>query len=451
MDKNLVEKYDVAAPRYTSYPTVPYWGQNKPGEESWRRAVADAWETGGRNMSLYVHLPFCESLCTYCACNTRITKNHEVESPYIQRLLKEWAMYLDVLGETPRVSELHLGGGTPTFFTPANLTQLIEGIRATSIIPKDAAFSFEAHPANTSSGHLQALFDQGFRRLSLGVQDFNPHVQQLINRHQTETQVKSVTDLARIIGYTSVNFDLIYGLPDQTLDSITSTIEKVVKMRPDRIAFYSYAHVPWMRPGQRAYTEANLPEGEKKRALYEKGRELLESAGYTEIGLDHFALPGDELLNASLTNHLHRNFMGYTEHDNSLLVGLGVSAISDAGTMLVQNEKTLEDWNQVIDGNKTPFFRGHQLDSEDIILRKHILNIMCKGKTSWAGMGEQCEELDNTIERLKILKEDGLVEMGPFSVSVTKKGRPFLRNIGLCFDARYHRSRPKENLFSRST
>lgn len=451
MDKKLIAKYDMAAPRYTSYPTVPYWGEKKPSEEAWRRSVEDAWETGGRNMSLYIHLPFCESLCTYCACNTRITKNHQVEAPYIQRLLKEWAMYLDIIGETPRISELHLGGGTPTFFTPENLSHLIEGIRATAIIPKDAAFSFEAHPANTTAAHLQALFDEGFKRLSLGVQDFNPHVQQLINRHQTETQVKSVTDLARIIGYTSVNFDLIYGLPDQTLDSISDTIDKVVRMRPDRIAFYSYAHVPWMRPGQRAYTEADIPQGENKRALYERGRELLEAAGYTEIGLDHFALPGDELLTASLTNQLHRNFMGYTEHDNSLLIGLGVSAISDSGTMLVQNEKSLEDWNKTIDENIFPFFRGHQLDSEDIVLRKHILNIMCKGETSWAGLGEQCEELDNAIDRLQVLKEDKLVELGPFSLRVTKKGRPFLRNIGMCFDARYHRSRPKENLFSRST
>lgn len=450
MDKNLVAKYDVAAPRYTSYPTVPYWGQIAPSQESWRRAVDDAWETGGKSMSLYIHLPFCESLCTYCACNTRITKNHNVEGPYIQRVLKEWTMYLDILGETPRISEIHLGGGTPTFFSSENLFQLIEGIRAASIITKDSAFSFEAHPANTSSSHLQALFDQGFRRLSLGVQDFNPIVQKLINRHQTETQVKSVTNLARIIGYTSVNFDLIYGLPQQTLESISDTVEKVIRMRPDRIAFYSYAHVPWMRPGQRAYTEADLPQGESKRALYEKGRELLEAAGYSEIGLDHFALAGDELLKASLNNKLHRNFMGYTEHNNSLLIALGVSSISDAGTMLIQNEKSLEDWNQAIDDNRFPFFRGHQLDSEDLILRKHILNIMCKGETSWAGLGEQCEELHSATERLKVLEKDGLVEISQFSLRVSKKGRAFLRNIGMCFDARYHRSQPKENLFSRS-
>lgn len=196
---NLVEKYDVAAPRYTSYPTVPYWDKTVPEQEAWRRAVEDAWETGGRDISLYIHLPFCESLCTYCACNTRITKNHTVEQPYIQRVIKEWAMYLDIIGETPRISELHLGGGTPTFFSPENLIQMIEAIRSTAIIPQHASFSFEAHPANTTSAHLEELFKQGFRRISLGVQDFNPVVQKLIHRFQSEVQVKAVTDLGKSV------------------------------------------------------------------------------------------------------------------------------------------------------------------------------------------------------------------------------------------------------------
>jgi oxygen-independent coproporphyrinogen-3 oxidase len=450
MNQNLIYKYDVAAPRYTSYPTVPYWDKEKPEQESWRRAVEDAWETGGKNTSLYIHLPFCESLCTYCACNTRITKNHSFEKPYIQRLIKEWAMYLDVIGEMPRISELHLGGGTPTFFSPENLSGLLSAIRETAIISADASFSFEAHPANTTSKHLEALFEQGFRRLSLGVQDFNPVVQQLINRHQSEIQVKSVTDLARIIGYTSVNFDLIYGLPKQTLESITETIKKVIAIRPDRIAFYSYAHVPWIHPGQRAYTEADLPVGENKRALYEKGRQLLENSGYIEIGLDHFALPGDELLNAALTGNLHRNFMGYTEHQTPLLIGLGVSAISDAGTMLSQNEKTLDKWNAAVDENIFPFLRGHQLNEEDLILRKHILNIMCKGETSWINFHEQCPAVDHAVQRLQELEKDGLVELTPFTVRTTENGKAFLRNIALCFDARFQMEKPGKQIFSQT-
>lgn len=450
MNPDLISKYDCAIPRYTSYPTVPYWEKEVPAAESWSRAVQDAWQTGGRNISLYIHLPFCESLCTYCACNTRITKKHEVELPYIANLLKEWSLYLDAIGERPFVSDIHLGGGTPTFFKPENLAHLIGAIRETAGFPASASFSFEAHPANTSSRHLEELFLQGFRRISIGVQDFNPEVQRLINRRQSEVQVKALTDLARIIGYTSVNFDLIYGLPGQTLDSIADTVKRVIAIRPDRIAFYSYAHVPWMRPGQRAYTEADLPAGKEKRALYETGRELLEAAGYQEIGLDHFALPGDELLIAANTGKLHRNFMGYTEKESPLLIGLGASSISDAGTMFVQNEKKVEDWAAAVSEGKFPFFRGHGLTREDLVLRRHILNIMCKGHTSWLKEEEQCDALEDAQKALLDMQADGLVETGPFSVSVTPAGKQFLRNAGACFDARMHRARPESSLFSQS-
>lgn len=448
MIQSLFSRYDVAAPRYTSYPTVPYWDPGKPDAASWEKAAKDASRAGRNPMSLYIHLLFCESLCTYCACNTRITKNHSVEEPYIRRLVKEWQMYVDLFGQKPRIGELHLGGGTPTFFSPEHLAKLITAIRDTSIIEPGAALSFEAHPASTTTAHLETLFILGFRRISLGIQDFNPEVQRLIHRTQSVEQVEAVTHLARIIGYTSVNFDLIYGLPAQTLDSITETVEKVVRIRPDRIAFYSYAHVPWMRPGQRAYTEADIPTGEAKRALYERGRALLQAAGYQEIGLDHFALPGDELLNASLTGKLHRNFMGYTEHQSSLLAGLGPSAISDAGSMMVQNIKSLEEWNAAIDNNELPFFRGHALTSEDLVLRKHILNVMCKGETDWLADLGQYPALEDAQERLKGMADDGLLELSPFSLAVTEKGKGFLRNIGLCFDARYHRSRPEQQVFS---
>lgn len=450
MQQDLIAKYDCAIPRYTSYPTVPYWDAEMPAAESWKRSVQDAWTTAGRSISLYIHLPFCESLCTYCACNTRITKKHEVELPYIERLVREWALYCDLIGEQPFVSEIHLGGGTPTFFKPENLTILMHAIRETSLFPKFPSFSFEAHPANTSSHHLEQLFQQGFRRISIGVQDFNPEVQRLINRRQSKLQVKSLTDLARIIGYSSVNFDLIYGLPGQTIDSIAETIRTVIDIRPDRIAFYSYAHVPWIKPGQRAYTEADLPSGKEKRALYEKGRELLEASGYREIGLDHFALCGDELLLAANTGKLHRNFMGYTEKETSLLIGLGASSISDASTMLVQNYKKTEDWASAVDNGEFPFFRGHQLNREDLVLRKHILNIMCKGKTSWWNEDEQCEALVEAESELRQMEQDGLVELHPFGVTVTPKGKPFLRNAGACFDARLRRSRPKESIFSQS-
>lgn len=450
MNEDLVAKYDCAIPRYTSYPTVPYWDTGIPSQEAWRRAVEDAWDTGGRQISLYIHLPFCESLCTYCACNTRITKKHEVEIPYIDTIVKEWSLYLDTIGEMPLISDIHLGGGTPTFFKAQHLVTMIRAIRETALFPEKPSFSFEAHPANTTSNHLEKLFDEGFRRISIGVQDFNPEVQRLINRRQSEVQVKSLTDLARIIGYASVNFDLIYGLPGQTRESIRHTVQTVIKMRPDRIAFYSYAHVPWMRPGQRAYTEADLPSGKEKRALYETGREMLEAAGYREIGLDHFALPGDELLLAANTGKLHRNFMGYTEKESPLLIALGASSISDAGTMFIQNFKKVEEWAEAVNKGEFPFFRGHQLTREDLVLRNHILNIMCKGQTSWLNENEQCESIEEAQKELIGLQQDGLVELNSFSVQVTPKGKPFLRNAGACFDARLRRSKPAGSLFSQS-
>lgn len=449
MNQNLISKYDVATPRYTSYPTVPYWNPGIPSVQSWKSALRTA-ATAVDPMSLYIHLLFCESLCTYCACNTRITTNHSVEIPYVQRVLKEWTMYTKILPYIPTIGELHLGGGTPTFFSPKNLRALIEGIRATSIVLPEAKLSFEAHPNSTTESHLVALGELGFHRLSLGVQDFDPVVQKLIHREQSAEQVQFVTELARKLGYNSINFDLIYGLPSQTLPSIKKTISEVIDMRPDRIAFYSYAHVPWMRPGQRSYTESDLPSGENKRALYEQGREQLQSAGYIEIGLDHFALPGDELLRASEEKTLHRNFMGYTDKQSSLLVGLGVSAISDAGTMFVQNAKTLEDWNRQIDNNELPVFRGHELSNEDVVLRKHILNIMCKGETDWSEDIHAYDSLKTVRERLLDLEADGLVELTEYGLRVTEAGKPFLRNIGICFDERYHLAKPQKQVFSQT-
>lgn len=448
--KELVRKYDQALPRYTSYPTVPFWDKDAPDAEVWKRTIEDAWLTGGKSLSLYVHLLFCESLCTYCACNTRITTNHKVEEPYIDRLLKEWAMYLDILGETPHISELHLGGGTPTFFSPGNLKALLDGIESSAIIEKDAALSFEAHPANTTTEHLHVLYNAGFKRISLGVQDFDKRVQKAIHRFQTPEEVHRVTSEARQIGYNSVNFDLIYGLPFQTEETICETVNHVLNIRPDRIAFYSYAHVPWMKPGQRGYEDADLPNGDVKRNLYETGRKMLEAAGYIEIGMDHFALPDDELFTAVKKGTLHRNFMGYTTHNNPLLLGIGPSSISDAQTMFSQNMKTLEEWNTAIDNNTLPLHRGHLLSAEDIILRKHVLNVMCTNYTDWSQDIAECDFLNTAENLLKPLEADGLCVVNNNTVQVTTTGQAFLRNIAACFDARLHRSRNENNMFSRT-
>jgi oxygen-independent coproporphyrinogen-3 oxidase len=450
--ETLLEKYNIATPRYTSYPTVPYWDRIVPEVKQWQHLANDTFKhsNDAEGISIYIHLPFCESLCTYCGCNTRITVNHNVEGPYIEAVLKEWSMYTNLFEKKPKIKEIHLGGGTPTFFKPARLVQLIEGILSTSILCKNAELSFEGHPNNTSVEHLKVLYDLGFRRVSLGIQDFDIKVQRIINRIQTFESVKTVTENARKIGYTSINYDLIYGLPLQTEQSMKETIGKVIQLHPDRIAFYSYAHVPWIKPGQRKFTEADLPEGKIKRALYENGRNAFEKAGYFEIGMDHFGLKDDPLHTALENKTLHRNFMGYTTSQTQLLIGLGVSAISDSWSGFVQNEKKVEDYYKKIEQSILPFFKGHILSKEDRILRKHILNIMCNQETSWNEPDERCDELYDAIERLKEMESDGLIDLAPYHLTVKPAGKPLIRNICMAMDARLWSEQPKTQLFSKT-
>lgn len=450
MYHQLVKKYNVAAPRYTSYPTVPYWDVASFNAGKWAQSVKVSFDESNQKdgISLYIHLPFCESLCTYCGCNTRITKNHSVEDPYLKAVLKEWAMYRNIMGGTPVIREIHLGGGTPTFFSAGNLKKLIKGILAGSAVHARAEFSFEAHPANTTVEHLQTLYDLGFRRLSLGIQDFDPKVQLIINRHQTYDQVRAVTLQARRIGYTSINYDLIYGLPLQTLEGLINTINQVHSLLPDRIAFYSYAHVPWVKPGQRKFTEAHLPDAETKDHLYDVGRSMLMHFGYKDIGMDHFALPGDALSCAQTTGTLHRNFMGYTHQHTQLLIGLGVSAISDSLYAFSQNNKTLEGYLDCINAGKLPLLKGHVLTHDDLVLRKHILNVMCKGHTDWKKSANHSPALFEGFERLKPLAADGLVYLYPFGIKVTPLGERFLRNICMALDARLWADLPQSQLFS---
>jgi oxygen-independent coproporphyrinogen-3 oxidase len=446
----LTTKYNIAVPRYTSYPTMPYWDTNSFDTDQWIKSVKLAFRESNdkEGISLYIHLPYCENLCTYCGCNTRITKNHRVEEPYIAAVLKEWQQYRNLFEDKPVIREIHLGGGTPTFFSANNLQKLINGILEGVHIHEHAEFSFEAHPANTTVDHLQVLFDLGFRRLSLGIQDFDPKVQFIINRHQTFDQVQTVTLQARRIGYTSVNYDLIYGLPLQTLDGLINTMEIVNGLRPDRIAFYSYAHVPWIKPGQRRFTEDDLPDPEMKGRLHEIGRSLLTTYGYQEIGMDHFALPGDELLEAERSGNLHRNFMGYTQQHTQLMIGLGVSSISDSWYGFAQNVKTVEEYLALTNAGELPVMKGHMLSDEDLILRRHILNIMCKGHTLWNHQQGYCEAVFDGLIRLQELENDGLIELNPEGVQVKPEGKRFLRNICMCLDARLWADKPTTQLFS---
>ncbi|WP_221393852.1 oxygen-independent coproporphyrinogen III oxidase [Dyadobacter sp. NIV53] len=453
MDKDLLFKYNTPGPRYTSYPTVPYWQKTPPNEEKWKELVQDAFVVSNHKegISLYVHLPFCESLCTYCGCNTRITVNHAVETKYINAVLKEWEMYFSIFGETiPVIREIHLGGGTPTFFSPENLKKLINGLTQNTTVHPSAQFGFEAHPGNTTDEHLKVLYEVGFRRISIGVQDFNPLVLAMINRQQTYEQVNHLTRKAREIGYTSVNYDIVYGLPQQKTCYMMETMMKVIRLKPDRIAFYSYAHVPWIKSGQRNFTELDLPDADKKMAIYETGRNALELAGYHDIGMDHFALETDELYKAQTEQRLHRNFMGYTDTRTQLLIGLGASSISDTWWGYVQNEKKVEDYYKRIDAGQIPVFRGHVLTREDLILRKHILRLMTQFETSWSAENEVCDEVYHAIERLSEMEFDELIELKLYRLLITEKGKAFVRNVCMAFDARMWENLPQTMLFSQT-
>jgi oxygen-independent coproporphyrinogen-3 oxidase len=445
-------KYNVPSPRYTSYPTVPYWNPSPFSTSAYLNSVRETFQVSNSSegSSLYIHLPYCESLCTYCSCNTHITVNHAVEIPYIDALLKEWSMYVAILEEVPVIREIHLGGGTPTFFAPEQLARLLDGIFSSSHRAEDAAFSFEGHPANTTELHLQTLYDRGFRRVSFGIQDFDSRVQTAIHRFQTVEEVAEITRLARQIGYTSINYDLIYGLPFQTVESLEKTWKQVLPLLPDRIAYYSYAYVPWLKPGQRKFTALDLPWDHEKYALYELGKKIVLENGYQEIGMDHFALPHDELSEAAKGQALHRNFMGYTTRHTRFLIGLGVSSISDSWLGFAQNEKTVEAYLKKINSNQWPFFRGHILTNEDLILRSHILRLMCMGETSWKEPEQQCAEVVEARQRLLPLQEDGLLTVTDYSVQATASGKPYLRNIAMAFDARLWQQRADEKQFSQT-
>jgi oxygen-independent coproporphyrinogen-3 oxidase len=430
----LLQKYNVPVPRYTSYPTVPVW-QDEINAKEYTDAFASQFivENKVNGISLYIHLPFCESLCTYCGCNKKITTNHSVEDDYIAALVKEWQLYRQLMDATPVIRELHLGGGTPTFFSAANLERLLTAILSTSIIHEEHEFSFEGHPNNTTRLQLETLYDLGFRRLSLGVQDNDPEVQRIINRIQPIENVRRVTEEARQIGYTSVNFDLIYGLPLQTQESITRTIEQTILLKPDRIAFYSYAHVPWTSKGQRLFNEHDLPTGNEKLQLYETGRRIFQQHGYADIGMDHFALPTDMLYQAAVSGIVHRNFMGYTTQNTNMLVGLGVSAISTTGRSFSQNVKTIHDYYSRLDNDLLPLQKGYLLNDEDVRFGKYILDISCRGETSihqvdWVTVETLCRE------ELTALEQDGLISISGYDIQVTATGKNFIRNICSAFD-----------------
>ncbi len=374
---------------------------------------------------------------------------HEVENDYITAVVKEWRLYCELFPNQPIIKEVHLGGGTPTFFSVENLERLISGLFLTAKRAENHEFSFEGHPNNTSKAHLQKLYDLGFKRVSFGVQDYSEKVQKAIHRIQPLQNVAKVTLWAREIGYTSIGHDLIFGLPFQTLDDVMDTIDKTNSIHPDRLAFYSYAHVPWIKGnGQRGFNEIDLPKDDTKRKLYEMGKLLLVKNDYHEIGMDHFALTTDTMFQSFQKQTLHRNFMGYTSSKTQMMIGLGVSSISDSWYSFAQNEKTIEAYYSKLDNNEIPIFRGHILTDEDLTIRKHILNLMCHFRTSWQDESAYFTELPKILEQLEEMENDGLVLRLENALLVTEKGKPFVRNICMAFDLRLRRSTPQTQLFS---
>jgi oxygen-independent coproporphyrinogen III oxidase len=450
INTTLVRKYNQPVPRYTSYPTVPFW-KDEIDMDQWKQNFRNKFEEQNHNgISLYIHLPFCESLCTYCGCNKKITTNHKVEDEYLLAIEKEWVSYRRLMKQTPVIRELHLGGGTPTFFSPRNLQRLLNFILKSSIIHPKHEFSIEGHPNNTTREHLRMLFNLGFRRISYGVQDNDPEVQRIINRIQPFENVKRATETARTVGFTSVNFDLIYGLPLQNLESIERTIHQTIELKPDRIAFYSYAHVPWTSKAQRLFDESDLPSAEEKILLYLKGKELLLKNGYVDIGMDHFALPTDELYKAWKEERLHRNFMGYTTQSTKFLLGLGVSSISDTGNAFTQNEKALHEYYALVNESKLAVKKGYFLNKEDEAFRKYILDIICKGEVSFSE--QQLPVLEQyTFPMLSDLEKDGLIVWDKRGMVVTPQGYHFIRNICRAFDLHLQReARDGKKIFSKA-
>jgi oxygen-independent coproporphyrinogen-3 oxidase len=433
-DTDLITKLNQPVPYYTSYPTVPFW-KEQIDVAGWKQQFREQFikSNGSGGISLYIHLPFCESLCIYCGCNKKITTNHTVEEEYLQAIFKEWSMYLEMMERPPVIREIHLGGGTPTFFSPGNLERLVSGLLEKAVVGADHSFSVEGHPNNTTREHLDVLYGLGFRRISFGVQDLDPDVQRAIHRLQPFENLRRATENARSAGFTSINFDLIYGLPLQNVNTLTRTIWQCLILDPDRIAFYSYGHAPSLNCAQRLIDEDSLPDADMKMALYVRGKELLTGAGYANIGMDHFALPKDELYTAWKGGTLHRNFMGYTTRASGMLLGLGVSSISETGTALVQNDKTLAGYYRSVAGGELAVRKGYFLNEEDQVFRGHILDITCRGYALFSPVCSP-ELLEWTLPELRALERDGLVRLDEKGVYVTEAGWPYLRYVCRAFD-----------------
>ncbi|MBX3712970.1 MAG: oxygen-independent coproporphyrinogen III oxidase [Lysobacter sp.] len=455
-DPDLLRRYDRPGPRYTSYPTAPQFGPGF-GESELRRAIQDSnGDPIPRRLSLYVHVPFCLSPCFYCGCNRIITRDRSRGDAYLTHLCREIAMIAPLFDRDREVIQLHFGGGTPNFLSATQLRCTVDVLRRHvrfSDAP-DRDISIELDPRTVLPQDIAELAQAGFNRASLGVQDFDPAVQEAVNRIQGVEQTRAVVDACRAHGFRSVNIDLIYGLPNQTVDGFRRTLATVIAMRPDRLAVYSYAHLPDMFKAQRQLDASLLPDAETKLALLQLAIEALTAAGYEYIGMDHFALPDDELAQAQARGGLHRNFMGYTTHADSDLIGLGVSAISHIGTSFSQNPRDLPAWQTALDEGRLPVFRGMLMSEDDQLRADLIQRLMCQGEIPVSAL-ERRYGIDfrayfaDALAQLAPLADDGLVQLGDERIEVTARGRLLLRNIAMCFD--HYLQRPVERpRFSRA-
>ncbi|MBN8715707.1 MAG: oxygen-independent coproporphyrinogen III oxidase [Xanthomonadales bacterium] len=440
-DADLLRRYDRPGPRYTSYPTAPQF--NADFGEAQLRAVIQASneEPIPRRLSLYVHVPFCFSPCFYCGCNRVITRDAARGEAYLARLHREIALIAPLFDRDREVIQLHFGGGTPNFLNPRQLGDVVDALRRQFHFAEagDRDISIEIDPRFCEPGWLPELAKIGFNRASLGVQDFDPKVQEAVNRVQSVEQTRAVIESARRAGMRSVNIDLIYGLPAQTLDGFARTLDTVIALQPDRLAVYSYAHLPHLFKPQKQIDETLLLDGEAKLALLQLAVQKLTAAGYVYIGMDHFALPDDELARAQQRGGLHRNFMGYTTHADSDLIGLGVSAISHIGSSFSQNPRDLPGWEAAIDDGRLPVFRGMHLSEDDELRADLIQSLMCQGEIPIAALERRYgidfrRYFDADIARLRPLIHDGLARVLPDRIQATAHGRLLLRNIAMCFD-----------------
>ena len=437
----LLTRFDVPGPRYTSYPTADRFVEAFSQADLHQALDLRNQGLGPQNrpLSIYVHIPFCESLCYYCACNKIITKHHEKAEPYLRYLAKEVELYTSSIGIGQSVSQLHLGGGTPTFLSNDELREWMSVLKRSFNFVAGGEYSVEVDPRTVNDERLALLFELGFNRLSFGVQDFEPEVQKAVHRIQPAAQVFALVASARKMGFESVNVDLIYGLPKQTPESFDRTLKQVNDLRPDRIALYAYAHLPERFKPQRRILAAELPVASSKITMLSRSLDALMNAGYVYVGMDHFALPDDALAVAKRQGRLHRNFQGYSTQPDCDLIGLGVSAIGRMGGTYSQNAKTMEEYVDMLDNGQLPIVKGLALSRDDLIRRAWIMAIMCQGQVQYDAFNEAWlidakKYFASEISQLESLQTQGLVELSDGGLQVTPMGWFFVRGVAMVFD-----------------